>query len=392
MELKISARNRSVVLLMLVIPLLLTGCWDRNEIEETGIALGVGIDFPDGQEEGARPIIAMTHQFALPNQFSESTSSKVQKDYVNMSSAGPIVFDNIRALSTRSARPPNYEHLQVIVISEKAARELDLKNVINFFLRNTETRRSIRVVISHGKASDIYQQQKSTKTPALELRELTDNYRKTLRIPPALTLGNMSEHLTGQSSFVMQGAANSPEGVKLTSAAVIRGTTARMIGFLSEIETVGLNWLLGNNHSNGIVEGIEPDSGAMLGYEVRKMTSSIQPIVQGNEISFQVKIKTTGKLREDWAFPGDAFDVDFIDRAEKATAAMIKQMAEKALAKTQRQYKVDVAGFGKRLSIKKPAVWKRVKDGWEDRFSRVPVSIEVEVDIQEFGTRGTKRN
>ncbi|SFF07783.1 spore germination protein [Paenibacillus algorifonticola] len=389
---QISARNRSALLLIIVFPLLLAGCWDRNEIEETGIALGIGIDFPDEQEKGARPIIAMTHQFALPNQFSESTSSKVQKDYVNMSSKGPIVFDNIRELSTRSARPPNYEHLQVIVISEKAARAIDLKNVINFFLRNTETRRSIRVVLSHGKASDIFQQQKSTKTPALELRELTDNYRKTLRIPPPLTLGNMSEHLTGQSSFVMQSAASSPEGAKLSGGAVIKGTTARMIGFLSETETVGVNWLLGGNHSNGIVEGVEPNSGAMLGYEVRKITSSIQPIVQGDNISFRVKIKTTGKLREDWAFPGDAFDADFINRAEQATAAKIKQIAEKALAKTQRQYKVDVAHFGKRLSIKQPAVWKRVKDGWEERFSRMPVSIEVEVDIQEFGTRGTKRN
>ncbi|WP_144029086.1 Ger(x)C family spore germination C-terminal domain-containing protein [Paenibacillus rigui] len=41
--------------------------------------------------------------------------------------------------------------------------------------------------------------------------------------------------------------------------------------------------------------------------------------------------------------------------------------------------------------ITHPEVWKRVKDDWEDRFSRLPIDIQVKVRIQEFGAKGTKR-
>ncbi len=384
-------RRKAAILLLIGGLMLITGCWDRNEIEETGIVLGIGIDIAKGESDEKKPKLQMLHQFAMPNQFSVNASDKVQKDYVNMTSVGPIVFDNIRELSTMSSRPPNYEHLRIIVISEEAARKINLQNLINFFLRNTETRRTIRVAIARGKASDIFQKQKNAKNPSFELRELTDNYRKSLRMPPGLTIGNMSERLTGETSFVMQSVTKLSQETKLSGGAIIKGSTARLVGMLNELEAVGLNWLLGDNHSNGIVEGEEPQSGALLGYEVRSMSSSIKPVVNGERISFQVEIRTTGKLREDWAFPGDAFDSGFIERAEEATAAMIKQLAEKALDKTQHQFKVDVAGFGKRLSIKHPALWKRVKENWDERFAGIPVSISVKVDIQEFGTRGTKR-
>lgn len=372
---------------------LLSGCWDRNEIEETGIVLGIGLDMPSdgGDDEQRRPEISMTHQIALPTGFSEQGGGKTQKKYMNITSEGPIIFDNIRQLATRIDRPPSYEHVRVIVIGEQVARQMDLRNVINFFMRNTETRRSIRVVVAKGRSEPIFSQHKSGQTPAIELREMTENYHKTLRTPVQMTLGNLSEHLTGQHSFVLQRVMALQGESQLSGAAVVKGATAKMVGWLGELETAGLNCLLGIRRFNGVIEGVELESGAMLGYEVRRMKRHIVPIIEGDRISFEVRIKSEGKLREDWANPGDAFDQTFVERAEQATAARIRQLAERALEKTQKQYKVDVVGFGKRLSIDHPAVWRRVKDDWEDRFSRMPVKVKVEVRIQEFGTRGSKR-
>jgi spore germination protein len=386
---KFAVSLKAIPLLLIVIAL--AGCWDRNEIEEAGIVLGVGIDLVEPEAEGKLPRIGMLHQIALPSPFSQSASSKVQKDYINYYSEGPLVFDIIRNLSTRTSRPPSYEHLRIIVIGEEAARGIDLDKLINFFLRNTETRRSIRVVIAEGKARAVFEKPKNIKNQSMELRELTGNYRQTLRMPVDVTLGNMSERITGKRSFVAQRVLSLPGGLQLMGGAVISGRKARLVGWLDELETVGLNWMLGNDNSNGVVESLEPQSGAMLGYEVRSMTRRLQPLVEGDRISFRLDIKTTGKLREDWANPGDAFELDFIKRAEKAIAEEIKRLAEKALERTQHQFKVDAAGFGQRLGITHPALWKRVKDGWEERFSRMSVEIRVVAAIQEFGTRGAKQ-
>ncbi|BBH22364.1 germination protein [Paenibacillus baekrokdamisoli] len=383
--------------LLLLIPIM--GCWDRKEIEDVGIVLGIGFDKPakgiteqgeKGTIRGKHPIM-MIHHIAIPEQFSTSGGGKSQKNYINLISKGDLVFENIRKLSTRTARYPSYEHLREVVISEDVARTIDFNNIINFLMRNSETRRSIRVMIAKGKARDVFEKEGSVRNPALELRELAENYHNSFSMSPEMKMGDMSENITGKISFVIQRVDSSKKETKIAGAAVIKGKTAKMIGWLGEEETAGLNWLKGQKKAAGIMEGVESKSGEMIVYEVRSMTSKIKPLVKGSKISFTVEIKTEGKLREDWVDPGNAFDPNFVNRAEQAIEISIKKAAERALTKTQKKFKVDVVGFGKKLSIKYPKTWKKVKKDWDESFSEIPIEVKVKTEIQEFGTRGTKK-
>ncbi|MDQ1914891.1 Ger(x)C family spore germination C-terminal domain-containing protein [Paenibacillus sp. GD4] len=96
-------------------------------------------------------------------------------------------------------------------------------------------------------------------------------------------------------------------------------------------------------------------------------------------------------MREDWVYPGEAFEKDFIHRAEQATVEAIRNATEKVLSKMQKDLKVDVAGFGKKISIKYPQMWKRMKKDWDRKFSEMQVDVKVNVKIQEFGTKGAKK-
>ncbi|MED3872844.1 Ger(x)C family spore germination C-terminal domain-containing protein, partial [Priestia megaterium] len=55
------------------------------------------------------------------------------------------------------------------------------------------------------------------------------------------------------------------------------------------------------------------------------------------------------------------------------------------------EYKVDVAGFGNRLRIKHPRVWRRVKENWDQTFSEVPINYDVKLTIKDYGTSGSKK-
>ena len=57
----------------------------------------------------------------------------------------------------------------------------------------------------------------------------------------------------------------------------------------------------------------------------------------------------------------------------------------------QKEYKVDVAGFGNQLRIKRPRVWMRVKDNWDQTFSEVPINYDVKLMIKDYGTSGSKK-
>ncbi|NRD77742.1 Ger(x)C family spore germination protein [Bacillus sp. BRMEA1] len=386
------------ILLVLFSLIPISGCWDRREIQDIGITLGIGFDKPvvkevkeqgHKSEQGHR--VSMIHQFAIPKQSAANKEGGAQKDYFNLISEGDLVFDNLQEISMRIAIPPSYEHLKVIVISEDVARTIDLNNIINFILRNTETRRSTRVVVSKGKAREVFEKQGIITNPALKLMESTDNYNKTMRMATEIKLGEISGYLSSKRSFVVQRVTTSKKEMKIHGAAVINGKSGKMIGELGEKEIEGLNWLKGDKGRRGIVEGVDPKSKGKLVYELRKMKSKIQPKVTGSKISFTIEIETEGKLREDWVNPGNAFKTDFIKRAELATGIAIKKTAERTLAKTQKEFKEDVLGLDKRLSIDYPHVWKKVKGGWSERFSEIPVNIKVRVKIRDFGTKGTKK-
>ncbi len=301
------------------------------------------------------------------------------------------MFENIRELSTRAERTVSYEHLRIIVISDKVARSENLNNIVNFLIRNTETRRSIRVAISQGKAREAFVKRGIVKNPSLEIRELTDNYRTTLKMAPEIKLGDMSENLTGKSSFIVQRVDTSRKEAKIAGAAAIKGDTAKIAGWLSEDELAGLNLLKGEGKNLGIITGADPESGQAMVYEIRTLKSRISPQVNGDTVSFAVDIATEGKLREDWVYPGDTFEKDFIHRAVQATVEAIRNATEKVLSKMKKDLKVDVAGFGKKLSIKYPQMWKRMKKDWDRKFSEMQVDVKVNVKIQEFGTKGAKK-
>lgn len=132
---------RKVISLIVVLSLTtitLTGCWDRVEIEEIGFVLGVGIDLQKkedveeraeraapGKPEGKRRYL-LTQQIAIPGGLQGGQGSGAggadQKAYYNIVSEGDTMFEMVRSVAARTSRTPYYEHIKIIIISEEIAK------------------------------------------------------------------------------------------------------------------------------------------------------------------------------------------------------------------------------------------------------------------------------
>lgn len=394
-------RVKGILLMCVLLTfMIMAGCWDRREIEDIGFVLGLGIDklekvkAEEEKEQGEgrqkiRPISIVNH-FVIPHMKSGNNGGGNKKNYKNVISEGDNVFQILRELSTTVELPPNYEHLKVIIISEDVASSMDLRKLVNFFLRNQETRRTIKLFIAQGRARDVFESEPILVNDlAIKMLQITDNAKRNLRIAPELDLGEMSEKLTAETSFIVQRVITSQKKSRISGAAVIQGKSHKMVGWLSEAEMEGLNWINGKGKM-GVVEGKDDNKDEIVIYEVDQIKRKIKPYVEGDKISFVVEVETEGALREDWAVSEDAFDHSYIERMEQTMEEEINRSVDKALAKIQKELKVDVAGFGKQLSFQYPEVWEKVKDNWESRFSAVPIEVRVNAQIREFGTKGRK--
>ncbi|TYR80748.1 Ger(x)C family spore germination protein [Priestia megaterium] len=374
--------------------LFIAGCWDLADIEDTGLVVGVGID---NQEDSMQNHLTpkFTLQFVVPKVLAgeQGGGGTQEEPFRSLTIDEASLFEGAREASTASSRIPNYSHLKVLVISKEIAKAINLSQLMNFFFRDHEMRRTVHVLISEKKASEILSI-KGVKDPipALKLFYITENMKiKTAKMAPKISLGDFSANMSANSSFMVQKVQVLKSGVQIIGAAVIGGKTKKMIGELNEDETFGINCITGEA-TEGAITSVNEEKDQIISYEIQSLKSSIKPKVKGEDILYTVSINADGRLAEDWIPNSNAFDEEFIQNAEKQIEKELTRLIEVGLTKTQKELKVDVAGFGESLRIHEPKVWKKVKKDWEPRFSEATIDINVKVNIREFQIQGRKNN
>ncbi|AKF92454.1 Ger(x)C family spore germination protein [Brevibacillus laterosporus] len=429
---KTNKYNWVACVLTLSLTLLISGCWDRQEIEDLGMVIGVGIDSPqkgndsdsqqneEGEEGGASDAdsestqqeddagsgtkvnqkipILLTHQNVLPKVLvgTAKVTGTQKEAYFNISGEGNSFFEIIRNFATKSSRPPFFLHVKTMVIGEAIAKKLSLNKMLEYFLRDTELRRTVLVVVAKGRAIDILNKKPLNETlPAVEILSILDNVRKSLDIATPASLGFISENMTTKSSFMIPRIGVLNKTIKISGAALIKGDTGKMIGWLGDEEVRGANLLIGSGKSKwekhaGLIKTTMPPNNCMIIYEIRTVSSKVTPKVQNGKVSFSVQINLNGRIGEDWSKTENSFEDSYLEKAGEAFEKKIKELTRNTLNKLQKKWKIDVLEFHKALSIHYPDVWEKMKDNWDDEFSKIPVDVQVKVHVREFGLKGAK--
>ncbi|MBT2668089.1 Ger(x)C family spore germination protein [Bacillus sp. ISL-4] len=388
------------VSLSVLLLLFLTGCWSSHEIEEQ--SLGVGLAFDTGKktfvekelnEQGERylrkDLITSTYQIITPQVASSTTkqAGPQKKAYVNVSQTGDSVLQMTRELSLRSEQPLTAHHMKVIVISESLAKSYGLEQLLDLNLRDNDFRPSCLVLISKGRASNTLETKTAGEIPAFRLVGIVKNAYRTARILPPMSLIKIESKVKSESSFLLQNVLSVNGEVKFAGAAVVDGKTHKMTGFLNEEELEGVTWITGKG-KGGVVKSFDEETGQLIVYEIESMKSSIIPRVNGNNISFDVNIESEGRLSETWVDRGNTFKNEFLKKAEKSSEKEVERLVRNVVEKMQKEYRVDVAGFGNRLRIENPKVWKKVKKDWDQTFSETLINYNIKLTIKDYGTSG----
>lgn len=385
-------------LLLMTVSFLLTGCWSSKEIEDLGIIVGTSLDLETGDvssEEQQDARYANRDLLTITNQFitSETTVSGTkegtlpEKAYKNVTETGDAVLPTLRNMLLKVDKRSFAEHSKVIIIGEDLASTVNLQQTLDFFLRELEIRPSGLLLIAQNRASQALETNEPTKIPAFQLVEMMEGHERTTKILPPMTVAKLEGKLYSDSSFLLQNVLAEDGEVRFAGAAVIEGKTKKLRGFLNESDLEGIAWITGEG-KGGLVKGFDKESGAPIIYEIISAKSKIIPLIKDDQISFTIKIQTEGRISEHWVLSDKAFDNRFLKKAEKVFEKEIERLVKKVLEKTQHEFQTDVAGFGNKIRIDYPKVWQKIKKDWDQTFSEVPITCEVNVTIKDYGTSG----
>lgn len=389
------SRFKSCITVLGAFSVFLTGCWDYVEIEERGFVIGVAIDLAEETDEKLDASEGEyrykgTYQFVVPSGLSQGDSGQggsSQKAYHNLVIEGQSILEQSRHLAEKTSRTPFTQHLQTIIISEKVAKiPQAFGHVLDFFLRDDETRRGIKIMIAEGAAGPVLSIRPTPENlPVMHIDSVAENSFKNAHVLPERRIGTVHEHLVDKTSFVVPKIKRDNQKINLAGAAVFHGHNSQMIGFINSDITEGLNLITGE-YKGGILKTKVENK--LVVYEIKREKSSVKVESKSKEnIQFHIKIKTEGQIGESFGSL-DYMNPKILSKVEAAVEKEIERKVSKTIKAFQEDLKADALGLGGYLQREDYETWKRIQQDWDDGknyFSKSTIKVQADIVIQTPG-------
>lgn len=378
-------RQTCFFLFLLFSIIVVTGCWDRRELDSLGIVLGTGID--KGKEDPTQ--VQITVQIVKPGEIKGPSGGGnggggKGKPYLNVMNSGEAVFDTIREFTHIVNRRLYFSHNQILIIGQEAA-EAGVGKYLDLFFRDPEPRLNTWVIVARGKADEALETKAELEqVPALNIAQLIEARTATSEAS-AVDLHDFMTCLMSKTTAPIASLLE-VEGEGEEKIARLMGTAVfkkdQMVGSLDKTETRGLLWVLGEV-KRGIVITPCPGGKGTASLEITRARSKVVPEIKKGTLEITVKIKEEGNLGgqmcgQDLTLP------ETWTALEKSKAEVIRQEIKAVLKKAQ-SLNADIFGFGEAVHRKYPALWKEWETQWDDIFPNLAVKVSVEVKLRQTG-------
>jgi spore germination protein len=375
-------KNVTYLFIFLLTVLLLTGCWSSKDIEKLDLLLGVGIDegHSSSYEYSEEDVMNVTFQLVnVSGNQSPKTYSGNAKPFVNVNETGESLLEAAREVLLKRKNTLNGQHQRLVVLSSKVAQKRNIRELLDFFIRDPEARMSCLIMVTGGLSRDIMDTE-TDEIPSVHIKEVSDHIEKSNKLIEPMTLSKINATMEAKSSFLLQNIEKRNNEIILTGAAVINGDTLTQVGFLNEEELVGINWLTALT-DGGIVKIKEEGRNKTITYELETVDSKVKPLLKNGQISFQVDTKVSGHITELLAETDELTKKENIKDLERQIEEKINEQIKNSLEKIQQDLKVDVLEFHDYVRIQHPDYWKSHKDDWDNTFSQANIDYQVDVQI-----------
>lgn len=379
MTIRHSAFKWVLLACLLGFQLLITGCWDRREIEERTSVVGIAID--KSKEHPSHLLV--TVQIPIPIKIAGASGGKAGggKQAVRvMSSEGKTVVEAFQNLQKRLNQELFYGHTRVIAIGEAAARE-GVNHIFDPFRRDPQIRRLLWPLIVKGEARDLLKAGPNLEQiPIVYVMTLIENGAKSGRIPD-MNLGKFYIDLTSKTRDpYLNYVEVNDDDIRWEGVAVFRGV--RMVGVLPGQDTWQMLRIRERKSGGNITFPYQgnPSQLITLNTEFVKSRNEIS-YVDGHVVS-KTRITLEGNLLEK-TFGSNLFKEEEIAKMEQDAAKYLEKEAKAVIAKLQNQYHSDILGLGSKIRSFEPNIWKKLD--WKQDYPKAEILVSYDMKIRNMG-------
>ncbi|WP_018933463.1 Ger(x)C family spore germination protein [Gracilibacillus lacisalsi] len=366
--------------LLFVCIVLLSGCWDKKELNEVAVVIGVGID-KVSENEG---VYEITAQVIKPQEDDQQGS---ELPTWSVTAQGETIMDAIKNLNRLSPRRLYWSHLQIIIFSEGLARE-GVAPIITWFERDRDSRAGSYVVVTRDSAQDLLNQKiELGSIPAKAMSDLLDSAEQRQIIARKVKLRDFTTVLTtpgiDPSLDVIQpkNIRGEVEAYELNDVAVFKDD--QLVGYIGGAIMSGTE-LLKDTYDYFIVEGVCPgNEEGFFSFQSTDYESEDELTLKNEELTYKLDIFVEGNL-SDQTCSADLLDPERMEQVEKEIGEVITSRIENEFERAK-EMGSDIYGIGQKLRRVYPDAWKTAQDQPDEMLEKVTFDIQVEANIRRSG-------
>lgn len=386
-------KGKVALLIILTILLIsLTGCWNRRELYDLSIAVAMGIDKSD---DG----YLVTVQIINPAEITAKIAT-TRTTVTSYRATGSTVFEALRKLAKKSPRKIYASHMRIVVVGEELAKE-GIAKVLDFISRDHEFRTDFYIMVARdAKATEVLNiLTPLEKIPANKIYYSLKTSAKAWTTTLPVQLDDLINKLVSKGDNpVLAGILikeDPQEGKKLSNVERVQPSTLlkidslaafkkdKLVGWLSTVESIGFNHIIGKVKSTVVV--IPWSDGGKLGIELIRTKPKVKGKVEDGKPKIDIEHFVEANIGEVES-EVDLSKTENIYEIEKILANEIKSKMKEAVKKAQQDFKSDIFGFGETIHRVDPKEWKELKKDWNKEFENLEVNIKVTAKIRRLGT------
>jgi spore germination protein KC len=382
------------VLVVFLLCSCLTACSDYREVNQISFITGVAFD---KEKDGA---YQATLQVINPANMATTNSSSGQGPAVlNYKGEGKTIGEAMWKSFEKLPRPASFPHLEVIVISEKIAKE-GLLNVLDLFDREPNVRLSTIVAFSHHTSahSILNTLTPLNKVPSNSLISTLENAKDAIGTGHTLNLSQIIQYIKDDGQEVAVSTIGFPQRKKGTTDV---SSLEKSSPISPQIDGVAL--FKGDKWTAWIEK--QEMHAVLIAYNKMKASYLTVPFQKHKFVTvrlLQVESKKYTHMKDGVPYlkmkvKGIA-DIEEIKGSytietnhdlhpiEKRVEKELKKEINKMITFSQK-YQTDTLGFGRQLSIQHPTQWQHYRTSWNSLYERAHKDIDVDISIKTAGAR-----
>lgn len=403
----------TILIILTLSSLLLTGCKDSSEVDDNVYAVVIGLD------KGINNKVMVTIQYPVymqTNGEGKGSGMGTNGSTANVHSVeGPSMLECINLMNMAISRRISLVHTKMLVISEDFAKE-GIGDFLSPLARFRGVRRTMFVVVTKGTAASFIQENKTNIGPSLtkSIELMMEQSKNTGFFPPENFHNFYRDILStyGNSVAIYAGLNNGKniqlEGGKRKSQLVIEkdikpgempriGTAKRefvgsalfngdkMVGSLNPYETRYLMMVKGQFRQGimTIEDKKSPGEGIIVSIrngrppKINARLENGKPVV---DIALNIEADI-GAIHSRINYE----NLNLIENLDKQLQEEIKDGVEKVIEKTKKEYKTDVFQFGQKFAGYFPTIQQWENYHWLYHYPETKVNVNVVVNVRRTG-------